>query len=350
MQVSIWLVRAIINSVERAGASRNEFLALARIDPELVERGEARLLVDDYKRAIEAAITVTADPALGLHLGEHASPAMYRVVAHLVDHAATLGEGIAMMIRYSGLLATGYEPCLFESGERVALRLPYLIGASGATQLTAEFALTGFMRMFRQYVGPNARPYSASFAYPAPAHAAEYRRIFGGVERFDQPYTEMEFPRGWLARSQLYSDPALHAVLKTHAERELSQLERGGTVVERVQLALASSDLRALPTMTALARELSISARTLARRLSVEGMTYATLVESRQMSAATSLLEGRQLTIQEIADVMGFASAPAFHRAFRRWTGLTPKQYVFSVPSVGRAPVETAARGREKAG
>lgn len=350
MQVSIWLVRAIINSVERAGASRNDFLALARIDPDLVERGEARLLVDDYKRAIEAAITVTADPALGLHLGEHATPAMYHVVAHLVDHAATLGEGIAMITRYSALLAKGYEPCLIDSGERVALRLPYLIGATGATQLTAEFALTGFMRMFRQYVGLKARPYRASFAYPAPAHAAEYRRIFGGVERFDQPFTEIEFPRSWLARSQLYSDAALHSVLKSHAERALSQLERGGTVVERVQSALASSDLRALPTMTALARELAISARTLARKLNVEGVTYATLVESRQTSAAKSLLEARHLTIQAIADAMGFASAPAFHRAFRRWTGLTPKQYVSSVPSVVRAPVEIASRRREKTG
>lgn len=330
MQVSIWLVRAIISAVERAGRSRSQFLALARIDPELVAQHEASLHVDDYIRAIDAAYAVTCDPALGIHMGEHSTAAMYHVVAHLVEHATTLGEAIHTMVRYSSLLAVGYEPCLVEEGDRACLRLPYLIGESNAVHLTAEFSLTGFMRMLRQYLGETLQSYRACFAYPEPAHAAEYRRVFRGAVSFDQRHTEMQFPRSWLAHPQPYANTPLYTLLQSHAERELAELSRGATVVETVRRALAARDPRALPTMADLARELDISARTLARKLHAEGATYAALVEDRRTRAAKYLLGNRRMTIQEIADAMGFADASAFHRAFRRWTGLTPRQYVSS--------------------
>ncbi|MET0389111.1 MAG: AraC family transcriptional regulator [Polyangiales bacterium] len=331
MQVSVWLVRAVVSAVERAGAQREQFFRSARLDRELIEQGQARLYVDDYLRAIDAAIEVTRDAALGLHMGEQNTPAFYHVVAHLVEHAATLGEAIATITRYSELLASGYAPQLIEEGELAGLRFGYLSGEHAAIRFTAEFALSGLMRLLRMFHGEQARPEQVSFAYQAPSHRAEYRRVFGGLERFDQAHTELWFPRSWLANTSLAANAGLFRVLQTQADRELALLERGSAMVERVERLLAARDPRELPTMNDCARELGISARTLARKLRAEAATYQALTESRRTLAAKSLLEGQRLTIQEIADVMGFADASAFHRAFRRWTGTTPKQYVSSV-------------------
>ena len=331
MEVSIWLVRSLVRIVEDAGGSRAAFLSRAGLDPQLLERSEVRLALEDYMRTLDAAVEVSGNPALGLHLGEHASPAMYHLVAHLVEHASTLGEGIEMMLRYSELLASGFAPRLIDGAERVSLRLDYLRGDSGPIRLTAEFALAGMLRMLRQYLGESVSEHVACFAYPAPAYASEYRRVFAGAERFSQPFTEMQFPRAWLARSQLFANPALKNLLMSQAERELAQLEHGGGMVVRVQRVLAQSNPRDLPSMNDVARELDISARTLARKLQTEGVTYAALLDDRRTHAAKRLLEARRSTIQQVAHAMGFADAPAFHRAFRRWTGVTPKQYVESV-------------------
>jgi AraC-like DNA-binding protein len=320
-----------MQGVERAGGSRARFLELAGIDPELVEQGKARLTVQDYMRALDAALEVSNDPALGLHLGEHASTTMYHVVAHVVEHASTLGEGVDTMLRYSGILATGYGPELVDYGDKVALRLAYLMGESIPVRFTAEFAMTGFMRFLRHFVGESARPDRACFAYRAPDHVAEYRRVFGGAECFAQPSTEMVFPREWLSRSRQFAMPELYSLLQTHAERELLALEQNTSTAARVLEVLERCRPSALPTMEDVARQLDISARTLARRLQVEQVTFAELVDRRRTSAAKSLLVARGLTIQQVATAMGFADAPAFHKAFRRWTGLTPKQYVSSV-------------------
>ena len=79
--------------------------------------------------------------------------------------------------------------------------------------------------------------------------------------------------------------------------------------------------------MEEVARELEISARSLRRRMLAEGLSYGNLVTRSRTNAAKRMLQRPSSSIQETAHAMGFASAAAFHRAFKRWTGMTPKQY-----------------------
>ena len=159
-------------------------------------------------------------------------------------------------------------------------------------------------------------------------------RSFGGRERFAQPFTELRFPSSWLARRQLHSNPELQLLLKTQADYQLTRLQRGAALSARLEQLLAASDPRDLPSIARAARELGMSSRTLARKLNSEGMTFAALVAQRRISAARSLLAGGMFSVREVADAMGFGDAPAFHKAFRRWTGLTPLQYAASLTRV----------------
>jgi AraC-like DNA-binding protein len=75
------------------------------------------------------------------------------------------------------------------------------------------------------------------------------------------------------------------------------------------------------------ARALGVSARSLRRQLAAEGVSYSELVERARVAAAKRMLRDPRTSIQEAAYAMGFAAPAAFHRAFKRWTGMTPKQY-----------------------
>jgi AraC-like DNA-binding protein len=70
-----------------------------------------------------------------------------------------------------------------------------------------------------------------------------------------------------------------------------------------------------------------MSARSLRRRMTSEGVSYVELVTLNRMNTAKRMLERPNASIQETAYAMGFASPAAFHRAFKRWTGITPKDY-----------------------
>jgi AraC-like DNA-binding protein len=59
----------------------------------------------------------------------------------------------------------------------------------------------------------------------------------------------------------------------------------------------------------------------------VEGVDYNDLVKWSRIETAKRMLENPHMSIQETAYAMGYGTPDAFHHAFKRWTGMTPKEY-----------------------
>jgi AraC-like DNA-binding protein len=163
--------------------------------------------------------------------------------------------------------------------------------------------------------------------YPAPPHAAEVERVLGCPVRYGSDAIRLHFPASWLDTARLHANPELMRLLEHQAERNLADLITPRRLSARVRAAILDGQDGLRPTMTAMARRLGLSERSLRRRLAEETLTYAEVVEQALAEAARRLLEDPQVTIQDVADRLGFSEASAFHRAFKRWTGLTPRQF-----------------------
>lgn len=327
MQVSMMMVRALWGAVERAGGSRERFLELAGLEASALDNMEARISRDHYLRTLDAALTLSSDPALGLHLGEHANLVMFDALGPLTNQAANLREAIQIAQRYSRLVTDSGAIELVEVEQRAAIRLLHLDGTLTALRARCEFGFAGFTGLLRSFAGPDARPSALHFHYPAPAYAAEYDRVFGAPVRFEQAHTELVFPREWLDCQALYRNEALRALLESRAELLLGRLQRDQDLSERVIKLLASHEPRTMPMMNDVAQELGISIRTFRRRLAREGVSYGALVEGRLIEIAKRTLERPAMSIRDAASLLGFSSAAGFHKAFKRWTGMTPKRY-----------------------
>ena len=86
---------------------------------------------------------------------------------------------------------------------------------------------------------------------------------------------------------------------------------------------VAGGDVR----IDSIARHLAMSARSLQRRLSAEGVTYQALVEETRKEAAGRYVAGSTLSLAEIAYLVGYSEPASFHRAFKRWYGVTPEGF-----------------------
>jgi AraC-like DNA-binding protein len=115
-------------------------------------------------------------------------------------------------------------------------------------------------------------------------------------------------------------------------ERSLEELGGDQDILARVRklVARASGGFHSLDEV---ASALHLSTRTLKRRLATQGATYSDLLEEQRRERAMMLLRSPTLSLDEVAEQLGYSDPSNFRRAFRRWTGLSPAAYRRGVAS-----------------
>jgi len=327
MTVTALLVRTVVEALDRAGASREELFAQARIEPSRLDRVDERFEMAEFAALQERAIALTGDPALGLHMGEQTSESALDSIAYLVGHAPTLRDAIRVAAQFGSLVLEGSQVTMRESAEALAIHYSFARTTPVSDRMHAEFVATGLLRLARQLAGPRQMPRAVSFEHDRPPYHKEYTRLFGGSERFGQPSTFIAFDRAIADRGQLHQSPELYSVVRAEAERKLDQIERGVGPVERLHQYLLARPVSRIPDIVTAARDLGVSERSLRRHLASESTSYREIVRTVLEASARRMLREPARSIKETAVALGFVDARSFHRAFKAWTGLTPKQY-----------------------
>jgi AraC-like DNA-binding protein len=98
-------------------------------------------------------------------------------------------------------------------------------------------------------------------------------------------------------------------------------------ISSRVQQALLEALPDGTPSKPTVARRLGMSARNLQRHLASEGTSFSALLNEARITLARNYVDEGRLSVTEIAFVLGFADTSTFSRAFKRWTGVAPRQY-----------------------
>lgn len=197
--------------------------------------------------------------------------------------------------------------------------------------------MAGFLKLIRLFAGPQATPSKVSFEYAAPRNVREYERVFTNTALFEQRFTGIEFPRRFLSCSPLHTSSELFAVLRNQAERVLERRAPTQALAELLRRFLEACVPARIPTMSVAAKELGMSARSLRRRLSKEGVSYRALLQDALERSAIRMLSASGRSVQETAYAVGFSDPAAFNRAFKRWKGVTPKQFRDESLRAGRA-------------
>lgn len=299
-------------------------LELAGLTAADLEGPEARISQAAHNVVVAELAVRSGDPDFGLHFAERLDLDAFDVVGHLAARSATLGEAFRRVCLFSRILHDAGRVDLEERSDEVTL----YPGCRGLLHTFprhgAEFAALGAVMLARRVTGVPIVPLAVTFKHPAPPRLSEHHRLFGVTPRFDQPETAVSFEPSVLALRIAGSQPGLAGHLDAYARDVMSRLPEDGGLVARVERLVTSSLARGLPEIDAIASQLAMSPRTLQRRLGDEGTTFAAIVDRARHQLAARYLADDRLSLAEVGFLVGFADPSNFHRAFRRWTGVTP--------------------------
>jgi AraC-like DNA-binding protein len=260
-------------------------------------------------------------------MGQQMSESTFDWLAYLVSHAPTLREAIGVASRFAALTFDGAHLVMHDSVDLATIRYTFPRSTPVADRMLAELVMVGLLRLARQLAGAAVRPHIVAFEHHRPAYHAECARMFGGAERFAQPAMSIAFEREVVDRRQLHQNPELFSIVHADAERKLDRIVGHLGPTERLRRYLLAHPVSRMPDMATAARDLGMSERSLRRHLASENASYREMVRATLEDCAGTMLRDPARTIQETAAALGFVDARTFHRAFKSWTGITPRQY-----------------------
>lgn len=300
-----------------------------RLEVDLPAGPDARIPLALEQALWDEAARRTGDAAFGLHAAELLRPGAFEVLDYAVRTAPTVRAAVQRLVRYNRIVHDTAEFTLHEQGGLA--RIEHALRGGGVTQSRhgAEFTLAAVLVLGRQISGSNLRARAVAFHHGRAPDAviAEHVRLFGVEPRFADRVNALELDSATLDLGCPASDPALSRVIERHAEALLAAMPPLATgVADRVRALLAGALGVGDATLSRVAAKLKMSERTLQRKLAEESVSFDALVDDFRRELALRYLADPKIAVAEVAYLLGYSEPSPFHRAFKRWTGITPTE------------------------
>jgi len=330
--VSVLILRALVFGAAARGLDASSLAERAGIPAELLTPAslsdpDARVPAAHVVRLWQHLPEALSDDSFGLRLAELAAGAPLSVGWWVVWSSPTLGDGLSQAIRYQRLLHDQAQSELVWSDREGIYRHQIGPVPDRAPRHAIEFGFASFTRFARRATGRSITPSRVGFQHAAPEDLNPYRAVFGSNVRFGATFDELAFDRESLALPLLTADSSLQEVVESHARNVLLRFPDQQGLDARLRQAICEELRSGQLSLEAVAKRLGTPPRTLQRRLRQEGKGFAAVVDELRCELSERYLRDRRLSVAETAFLVGFSDVSAFHRAFVRWTGKTPRTF-----------------------
>ena len=246
----------------------------------------------------------------------------FGIVGLLARNAADVGTALRSFIHYLHLHSQGAVMTLTVDPGLAVLAYGGIDPSLEGSDQTGDGSVASALNVMRTLCGPAFAPIEARFAHRKPEDIRPFRQFFRAPLRYDAEQYALVFASDWLGARVPGNDAETERLLQKQID--VLEAKHGEEFPEIVHSVLRSALLTGQASEAKVAALFSMHPRTLGRRLEEFGTGFQRLLDEARFDIARQMLADTSLEIAQIGEMLGYARASVFSRAFRRWSGTTP--------------------------
>ena len=335
--VPLAFARSLLIQAQSYGRDVESMLAAAGFPFDPLQPPDAPTFVsqEQYSRLCVELFRELSDESAGVLAGYPTPFGTTRLLLYSVIHCHTLQAAMARAIEFNAACRERVgeiriNDLVIDEDNKLA-QLRYFSAPDPNDPPSQEGALCGlamWLRLCGWLIGQHIDVQTASCAGPRPDQLAAIRHFLPCPIEFEADYNSLCFSARHLDAEIIRSETELEAFLPVvpyHAV--IKPAASDASVTARIRRLLGNDFREEMPSFEELTGLLNMSARTLRRRLEKEGTSYQRIKDNARRDVAISLLSRDRMTVSDVAEWVGFSDPSAFHRSFKKWTGLSPGEY-----------------------
>lgn len=322
--VSVELVQEALHAALLRNLDINIVLKVAGLDFEILKSSKARISAENYARLWIGIADLMDDEFFGLD-SHGMRRGSFSLMSRAAVGAANLEHALRRALRFLHVTLDDFRGELVVDGDIARIKIHddgimRRLFAYG-TFFILVHGLACWL-VHRRIVLKDLK-----FRCPPPRDDSHYRTRFCDQLWFNAEETSISFLRKDLELKVVESQASVEAFLADAPANLLVKYRNDASTTSKVRRYLRSLHPQDWPELERLAGELYLSGTTMQRRLQQEGMSYQVLKDDLRRDIAIDLLSDGAMTVADVAHRIGFQETSAFHRAFKKWTGLSPGAY-----------------------
>ena len=321
-------VISCMHGLRERNLPQQQALELAGINPAVMDQPNQRVHTDQVARLFKTVQETLDDEFMGF-TQNNCKVGLFATMAELVSQCSTLGELLDKAVNFYNLVSNDIPMQLTRAEGNAILSFTMDKPNLDPEHFMTEFWLVIWHRFPSWYIGEPIRLKETHFTFGAPAHKSELQIMFPSQLQFNASANQLVFNAQYLEKPLVRSDQELATFVQNAPADVMTIPGSDSTLEAQIERIIAQRhpDKLVFVPIHDLAGELGISSQTLHRRLKDSATSYQKIKDNLRREAAINKLVNERVSVEKVADLVGFSESRSFTRAFKNWTGLTPRDY-----------------------
>ena len=317
----------LLNAAQKHGLDPELVLKHSGIESVLLAGDKARIPSDSFRQLCEYLIAELHDENGGL-LSQRTKPGTFAMMCNAAINCPTLGQFLQRCVDFNTLVSDCTTFNLDRNEELACYSISAQPGTADEEELILMILLSIAHRLASWAIGQTIALEAVDITRERPSYAHEYNFLFMTPIHFKQETNSLYFAAKYLDMPVVQNEQELEKFLASPSMHLMTSNDSDRSLVSKIRAMINKSVAGDFPEFDNVAQTLNMTTATLRRRLRAEGSSYQQLKDDIRRDTAIHHLSRGIISMDQVAERVGFSEPTSFFRAFKRWTGVTPRAYV----------------------